>query len=58
MRILKIHFLAQFQTDHISETACAKKVKFFANRFFLLCSTNPHAKFGEDSRRWVDSLSN
>ena len=36
MHILKIHFFAQFQKDHISGTACARKVKFFANRFFFI----------------------
>ena len=35
MRILKIHFFSQF----ISGTACGRKVKSFANRFFLPCST-------------------
>ena len=56
MRILKIHFFAQLKKGHISGTACAGKVKFWANGFF--CSVLPHAKFGEDSRTWVDSLSN
>ena len=40
MHTLKIHFLVQFLKGHNSGTACAGKVKFFANRFFLLCSTS------------------
>ena len=40
MHILKIHFFAQFLKRHISGRACARKIKFFANRFFLLCSTH------------------
>ena len=39
MRILKIHFFAQFLKVHISETACARKVKFFCKHVFLICST-------------------
>ena len=52
MRILKIHFFAQFQKSHISGTAFARKVKFSATKLFY--SVLPHVKFGEDSRTWVD----
>ena len=34
MRILKIHFFVQFLKCYISGTDCARKEKFFANRFF------------------------
>ena len=52
MRILKIHFFAQFEKGHISVTACARKMKFLQTGFFTLFY--PHAKFGKDSRTWVD----
>ena len=51
MRILKIHLFAQFSKGYISETACAKKVKCFANGFSYSVL---YAKFKEDSRSWVD----
>ena len=56
MCILKIHLFAQFLKGHISRTVCARKVKFLQTGFFTLFY--PHAKFGEDSRTWVDSLLN
>ena len=54
MRILKIHFFHNFEKAISQERLVVERWNLLQTGFFTLFY--PHAKFGEDSRTWVDIL--